>query len=491
MLDRRILHSLILFVFLIGLSCSQPDETQPDAGNQADAEQTGNDSNPGEPDGSGQTNDEEGSQTDTDDQDAGQDPDDGSASGDDDPVACAHRPILFVHGMIDAGGTFAPTAMRFVANGYCHERIFAFDWNTVSFNNQEQELEKLISTIDSILQQTGLEKLDLIGHSAGAGLCTSYLEDESHAANIAHYVNIAGGGHDALPGGVATLNLSSPDDPLAGAGETTGGQNVQIPGADHLQVVTHPDSFVNMYRFFQDGNDPQTTEIGSSLDTLQLSGKVVTLAENHPGQDYRVEIYAIDADTGLRQPTEPVATFIADEDGRFGPLDAQRGVHYEFYAIPPNDRGHPVHYFREPFEQSNHWVYLRVFPQNMMSIVGMLLNQIRFDDAHTVLLCFSAHQSIQHGRDTLFADDQEISNPTLTAFDNSTIAVFLFDKNGNRKTDGNRVGGLFERMPFLEGMDMYIESAATESISVRFNGRRLHIPRLPSASQGVVVASFD
>jgi hypothetical protein len=41
-------------------------------------------------------------------------------------------PVIFIHGFLASGDTYALQAQRFRANDYCARRIFAFDWNTLT-----------------------------------------------------------------------------------------------------------------------------------------------------------------------------------------------------------------------------------------------------------------------------------------------------------------------------------------------------------------------
>ena len=74
-------------------------------------------------------------------------------------------PIVAVHGFLASGDTFDGHASRWAANGHCLDRFFALDWNTF---DQEAGLSVLDAYVDAVIQETGAEQVDLIGHSAGA-----------------------------------------------------------------------------------------------------------------------------------------------------------------------------------------------------------------------------------------------------------------------------------------------------------------------------------
>src|SRR5262245_35591583 len=99
-------------------------------------------------------------------------------------------PVVMMHGFLASGDTYAKHVMRFTSNGYCGDRLFAYDWNTLAGTN---DVNRLDAFIDDVLQQTGATQVDLMGHSAGGGLGYEYLNDAAHAAKVAHYVHLASG----------------------------------------------------------------------------------------------------------------------------------------------------------------------------------------------------------------------------------------------------------------------------------------------------------
>ena len=81
-------------------------------------------------------------------------------------------PIVALHGFLASGDTFESLASRWAANGHCLDRFFALDWNTF---DQTAGLSALDTIVDAVLEETGAEQIDLIGHSAGAGLSLEYV----------------------------------------------------------------------------------------------------------------------------------------------------------------------------------------------------------------------------------------------------------------------------------------------------------------------------
>src|SRR5688572_8587219 len=53
------------------------------------------------------------------------------------PPSCKDSllPVVMMHGFLASGDTYAKHVMRFTSNGYCGNRLFAYDWNTLAGSN--------------------------------------------------------------------------------------------------------------------------------------------------------------------------------------------------------------------------------------------------------------------------------------------------------------------------------------------------------------------
>src|SRR5262245_46092292 len=52
-------------------------------------------------------------------------------------------PIVFMHGFLASGDSYAKHTMLFTSNGYCGNRLFVYDWNTVQLNGGDvNDLDK-------------------------------------------------------------------------------------------------------------------------------------------------------------------------------------------------------------------------------------------------------------------------------------------------------------------------------------------------------------
>src|SRR3972149_6604570 len=112
------------------------------------------------------------------------------------------RPMVFVHGYTGSAAQFEWQAMRFAGNGYPQEYLNVFEYDSPNFGTAAPAvLAALDARIDAVLAETGAEKVELLGPSLGTRVSQMYLADPTHAAKVAHYVNLDGFPALALPGG--------------------------------------------------------------------------------------------------------------------------------------------------------------------------------------------------------------------------------------------------------------------------------------------------
>lgn len=399
-------------------------------------------------------------------------------------------PIIFIHGALGSGDTWAPQVQRFLANEACADRLYAFDWNSID-QDDAPDLAALDALVDTVRARTGAGQVNLAGHSAGGRLSYTYMSDPERAAKVALYAHIGSFRIDSLPGPpnakIPTANIWSPDDTVIDdKGDISGATNSSFAGQDHYQIATSPETFEAIYEHFR-GRMPASLDPEPS-DPVEISGRVVDLGENTPQEGATVEVYALDATTGNRLSGNPDAAFTIDATGNWGPLEVDANTPYEFFVTPADPDNRPVHYYREGFTASNPLVYLRTLP-GPGSTAGLLLSALPRDDNQTVLALFASSQAVIHGRDQLLVDSLELSTEELAPAEATNIAFFLYD-DGDQSTSG-AVHGLFNLAPFLTGVDVFIPTAPPTSVSITFNGRTLAVPNLRSETDGVIVAVFD
>jgi len=443
----------------------------------------------GETDSDESDSDDDATPADDDNDDTDQ-PDPGGTDDDDDEAPeCdnTRRPLVFAHGFLEDGDAFSTQAMRFASNGYCLDRIFTFDWNTLwNFDAQPPLLEKFI---DEALALTGADQVDLMGHSMGGALSYYYLQDEKNVSKVAHYANLASFTMGENPPDLPIINISSEGDTMAGVSEISGAENVEIDGLDHLQVATSEQTFAHLFRFFNDGEQAGTTQVQPE-EAIELSGKAVVIALNSPVAKMEIQVFAFDPETGERQSPQPIATVTTDAQGAWGPIDAQPGVSYEFVCLDPAGILPPVHYYREPFPRSNNKIYFRVLPDGE-SMLGRLLGFAPFNDNYALLAWLNVNQAVIAGRDTFFVNGIDLATDAIADPENTTLGVFFFDANFNGVSDEAPAGGIFSSIIFLRFFDLLIGTETYDPIVFEFNGRTIAVPNWKSRTEGVSIAVFE
>lgn len=400
------------------------------------------------------------------------------------------HPVVFCHGFLASGDTWANQVMRFTSNGYCSDLLYAFDWNTLAQGADNNAA--LDAFIDTVLARTGASQVDLVGHSAGGGLGYGYCEDPARAAKVAHYVHV-GSSSQSSPAGstdeVPTLCISSAGDEVAGETTVTGGTNTPLANQDHYQVATSAEAFEAMYKFFNGGRAPQTTSIAPQGAEVKVSGRAVTLGENSPHNGATIKIFEVDENTGARLSSSPNWTLSSDAKGYWGPQTVKANTKYEFEITSGIANDRVIHYYREGFTHDNPLVYLRTIPQS--GLAATLLGGLPKDDGQSVMAVFTANQATVAGRDSLIVNNTELSTMAITPANKTVIAMFLYDDNDNQQTDLTQPFLFSIVSQFLTARDMFFATTPASAIPLRFNGRTLHVPNLKSETDGVIVAVFD
>lgn len=397
------------------------------------------------------------------------------------------RPVVMVHGFLASGDTYASFAQRFTSNGYNWRRMFTFDWNSLAQGqNNNVALDKYI---DEILKKTGYKQVELIGHSAGGGLCYNYCKDTVRAKKIAHYVHIGSTPQNSpagLKGEVPTMNIWSDGDKTVQGADIPGAINIKIAQQDHYQIATSPESFAAIYEFFKQ-EKPKTTAIAFEANPC-IGGKALTFGENQPAIAATVEVFETNPNSGARLSATPVYTTTTDAQGNWAPVIIKPNTTYEIVVKEKEAGKRAIHYYREGFTHNNLFVYLRLIPPPT-SLAGILLSGIPNNPEQSALNVFSSSQAIINGRDTLKVNEVIHSTAQTAPASKTLIALFLYDGNKNQKSDLSALP-LFSTFPFLNGVDQFFDSNASAPIEVIMNKRRLAL-RPWKANEHVNVAVFD
>jgi pimeloyl-ACP methyl ester carboxylesterase len=364
----------------------------------------------------------------------------------------AVNPIIFVHGGSGSGAQFESQAQRFTSNGYPHDYIAVLEYDSSHFTSLVSQIyANLDQLIASLLEKTGADQVDILGHSLGTTLMYGYLTSTpERAAKVAHYVNIDG--QTTLPDGVDTLAL------WAGRGTPgrtmVGATNVTIPDVTHVECATSPLSFVEMYKFFT-GEAPATTDIvPEPPGQVRLAGRAVIFPENRGAEDRTLEIWRVDGDTGARIDKKPDAVFPIDADGAWGPFNAKGGQNYEFVLLLEGAFTHHLYY--EPFYRSDYLIRLNT--EEPGTGVGSILST----SDHTSDLIIIRYKEFWGDQgaenDTLAIDGVNVVQPALCPISRRVNAIFCYD-NGLDGVSDLSAPILPFGLPFLTGVDLFVPGA--------------------------------
>jgi hypothetical protein len=388
------------------------------------------------------------------------------------------RPIVFVHGMAGSADQFQAQALRFASNGYPENYFVALDHNSILDMGRKCRLNRLIN---DILDETGADKVELVGHSMGTAISKSFLSRAGCAAKVAHYVNIDGFGGDELPGGVPTLNLMA----TSLAKEIIGATNVQLEGHAHVQACSSPESFALMYEFFT-GEAPATTDIVPATDeTIKLEGKLVVFVTNAIPEDINLSIYEVDPDTGQRLGSTPVYAEPLACDGTFRFPNAKQGSAYEFVARRSGEENQG-HWFYEPFVRTDTLIRLKYTKPG-----SVLYNLLDTSDDSVVVIIVRNREMVGKDAggtnvDSITINGTEICDGVLPAW--GSIGLVVFDEAVDGVSDLSGVTDAYCMVPFVNGIDLNISATPSGggvvniTIDDRYSGKiqSINIPNRPS-----------
>ena len=336
------------------------------------------------------------------------------------PPTPTFTPIVFVHGNGDSAALWTTTVWRFESNGWPRERLFAIDLPLPSARDDDTVVQAgrsssadaarfLAAEVDAMLMRTGARQVALVGNSRGANTIRNYVQNFGGAAKVSHVV-LGGGvnhgvyadparnpgsefngagpfmqglnapkganGNEVTPGprwmtirsdnndkfaqpdGVWLGRPGTPTFVTFDAPALKGAENIVLPRRDHREVSYHPEAFAHTYRFIA-GVPAMRLDVSAETQAIldgRISGMGPGGANNLPLPNARVEVYAVNAQTGERIGPPRHERNVA-ADGRWGPFQADPVAHHEFVLSAPGYA--TLHIYRSPFPRSSNTVHLR------------------------------------------------------------------------------------------------------------------------------------
>jgi hypothetical protein len=363
--------------------------------------------------------------------------------------------------------------MLFGSNGYCQDRFVAVEYNSLG-GSPDQQLQDLV---DEVLEETGFDQVDLMGHSQGTGHACTYLEN--NADKVAHYVNLSG---SCAGNGVPTLSLSSMND-LGGGPRHAAGDNVTevtLDEEDHVAIAGSKLAFVEMYKYLM-GEEPEYTTVQCGTSQITLSGKTVTFGDNEPVPNSIIDIFEIDAllDTP-HERDEPMMTVVTDGEGNFN-FQLERGVEYETRLT--SEDGEILGYgYSGPQKRSNYLARFLAESSNVLVVAASTGNLVRSPD-HVVLVGRYTAGAFRHDwGNSLKVDGQEMLTAENAGRDASVVGLFMYDDNENGESE---FGSVFAS-GFVLGTDVYLDATTPRFMEVEWANEEgstahLRVPNWPSS----------
>jgi triacylglycerol esterase/lipase EstA (alpha/beta hydrolase family) len=190
------------------------------------------------------------------------------------PSAAHPRPVVLVHGTFgNSVDNWLGLAPYLVKRGYC---VFSLDYGQLpgkpffhGLGPIEESAKQLGTYVDKVLQATGTQKVDVVGHSQGGMMPRQYLKFGGGAAKVNALVGIAPSNHGTTLSGLAALADQFP--PVGDAVDDIGPSLLQqkegsdflkklnaggdtVPGVKYTVIATKYDEVVTPYKSqFLDG----------------------------------------------------------------------------------------------------------------------------------------------------------------------------------------------------------------------------------------------
>ncbi|MEM0315622.1 MAG: alpha/beta fold hydrolase [Archaeoglobaceae archaeon] len=408
-------------------------------------------------------------------------------------------PVIFVHGGAGSGAQFESQAMRFTSNGYPVECLMVFEYNSSAYSVSSAYQAQVHARLSQLVNQTNesLGKPVLIGHSLGTRVVYNYtLFYPDYVDKVAKIILVDGIANVPAPNVPTLAIFGRPTALRPPDANITGATNVYIQNQTHVEVMTSPESFVEMYKFIT-GKEPMTKYILPEKGPITLAGRIVYFPSNDGLETGILNIYELRED-GFRISDTPIAT-LQITDGNWTFSNAKPGVRYEFEFVRANNL--TMHFYREPFLRSDYWIRFLVSPP------GGIAEYASRSDQHTNLLIIR-YKEILTGYDSLYVkavddlkiNDFSVCDPRICNVNkslNGPTGIWIFDNNLDKQHELYPPNATYHAQPFQTGIDYYIPAGAPDqSINVTIFARgggvqTIKVPNWKSSEHRVILQFND
>lgn len=412
-----------------------------------------------------------------------------------DQAEAAKRPVpmIFVHGQSGSVQQFETNAMRFAGNGFPHERIFAYEYDT-SIGDNTAAIDNLDGFIADVRAETGARKVDVLAHSRGTTVMHSYLSTPERARSVRRYVNFDGRTAGSPPGGVPTLAIWGEGDQTR---EIGGAENVYFRRKAHTEVTTSRAAFVEVYRFLIGRAPEHKGVVPEKPGRVEVAGRASLFPQNAGIEGATFKAYELDARTGARTSSRPVYRTTLGADGAFGPFEVNGRKRYEFEVTQEGLR--TLHNYPEPFERDDYFYRVLNAPILTPFIDGGPGQSVV---AVTRMREWWGDQPGVASTDRLEVDGRNVITPGVAPRIRRVLAVFVFDRGLDGVSDTSASLPPFSGLPFLTGVDLFMpagtDHGGTISVEQTMRGRRqrphrvtTNVPNWPSDTDTISVFFRD
>lgn len=188
------------------------------------------------------------------------------------PSGSRPRPVVLVHGTWENRyDNWASLAPRLKADGYC---VYALNYGDDAdsalgllpalkgTSDIAQSAKELATFVNAVRSSTGVEKVDIVGHSQGGLMARQYLKFEGGASKVRRLVTLGATHHGTTLSGIGTLgntlNLLGVAQPLLGQAAiqqvvgssfltTLNAGGDTLPGIDYTVIATKYDEVTTPY----------------------------------------------------------------------------------------------------------------------------------------------------------------------------------------------------------------------------------------------------
>lgn len=345
-------------------------------------------------------------------------------------------PIVFVHGFAGSAQQYESQALRFAANGYPLDRVYAYDHNGEGFD-VAGFIAGLDDVVDGALADTGASQVYLVGHSRGTFVSSTYLGTPANAAKVAKYISLDGSGCLGVP--VPCI----------------GPNQAMLPGQAHVEVSTSPESFEMQYEFLM-GEAPAVVDIVQQSTPVTVSGRVLDFPANVGKDGSTLNVWEIDPATGWRVADEPLATFEIGPSGDFGPITVSPLKYYEMALTSSTS---VQHFYTQRFLRDTTLFRLLSGPPDSPSRLNTNSGPGHSAMIVTRMREWMRSDVVEVSTHSPSGGDQEPANILTSGVGEANIAIHVHDDAASPGVSSLDTLSFFASQAFQSGVDLYMPAS--------------------------------